>query len=301
MAAERIVVVGSINCDVATYVARFPQPNETLFATSVATTLGGKGFNQAIAAARAGAAVAFVGCIGADAMGDKALAALAAEGIDTSQVERMENAPTGTATILVNARGENMIAVLSGANALLQPHHIEKAGSLVTQARALLVQCENPLETVEAALHSARNNGITTILNPAPADRALKDLMRDVDILVPNETEAAILTGTDNESVAITRLHEAGARSVILTRGEKGCLLSTDGKLENISAYRVEAVDATGAGDVFCGVLTLRIADGAALGEAAQYASAAAAISVTRKSAQSAPTRAEIDQFISKR
>lgn len=298
--APSVVVVGSSNTDMIIRVDRVPRPGETLLGGEFSTAPGGKGANQAVAAARAGGRVAFVARLGRDAFGDAALAGLRKEGMDLSRVVRDAAHPSGVALIFVGADGENSIGVAGGANQRLSPGDIAAAGHLISRARVVLLQLETPLGTVEAAARRARKAGVEVILNPAPA-RPLSDaLLRNVSLLTPNETEASILSGTavvDAPSAADAAriLLKRGVRAVIVTLGAKGALVATGDGTELVPGFRVKAVDSTAAGDVFNGALAVRLAEGRPLLEAVRFAQAAAAISVTRGGAQpSIPTRTEI-------
>lgn len=308
----RILVAGSSNTDMIIRLDRLPRPGETLLGGEFSTGGGGKGANQAIAAARAGGDVSFVGCFGADALGDEALAALAAEGIDTSGCRRDGSAPSGVAQILVAADGENCIAVAPGANALLTPADIGSAGSLFDGAAAVLLQLETPLETVQAALETARRHQCYSVLNPAPACDLPAALLPMVDLITPNETEAEYLTGiaiaNDSDAEAAAHaLHAKGVRDVIITRGSAGVTLSrqsTEGQLSTCHrpAFAVTALDTTAAGDVFTGCIVARLATGEDLADALPFAQAAAAIAVQQAGAQSSiPRRDDIRHFMAER
>jgi len=298
---KRVLVVGSSNTDMIVRVPRIPRPGETVLGGAFAMAGGGKGANQAVAAARAGGRVTFVGRIGDDIFGQRALAGFETDGIDTRFVLRTSGAASGIALINVDAGGENSISVASGANALLTVADIEKAAEVFAAADILLLQLESPLETVEAAVRKAGEKAVPVILNPAPA-RPLDDrVLRLVSILTPNEHEAEILTGiavTDGSSArsAAARLRARGAAGVVITLGERGAYASSPEFEGPVPAFKVDPVDTTAAGDVFNGALAVALAEKRPLPEALRFAQAAAAISVTRPGAQpSAPTRAEIE------
>jgi ribokinase len=299
-----VVVVGSSNTDMILSVARIPMPGETVMGGRFATAQGGKGANQAVAAARSGGHVAFIGRLGRDSLGEQALSGLKREGISVSHVVRDDDHPSGVALIFVGSDGENCIGVAGGANQQLSAKDISRARGLITGARVLLLQLETPLRTVEAAASLAHAAGVGVILNPAPA-RPLPDrLLRMVMLLTPNETEASILAGIRVNSVAsATRaariLQGRGARSVIVTLGANGAIVATEGGVNWIPSFKVRAVDSTAAGDVFNGALAVRIAEGSALPEAVRFAHAAAALSVTRSGAQpSIPGRKAINAML---
>ena len=301
---KRILVVGSSNTDMIVRVPRIPRPGETVLGSGFSLAGGGKGANQAGAAARAGGRVTLVARIGDDVFGERALAGFAADGIDTRFVLRTPGAASGIALIDVDDRGENSISVASGANALLSAADVGAAAGALAAADLVLLQLESPIETVEAAVRWAGENGVPVILNPAPA-RPLEDrLLARVSVLTPNETEAELLSGLavrDEGGVraAAARLRARGPRTVVVTLGERGVYALAPEFEGLLPAFRVEAVDTTAAGDVFNGALAVALAEGRPLAESLRFAQAAAAVSVTRAGAQpSAPTRAEIDAFL---
>jgi len=300
---KRILVVGSSNTDLIIRVPRLPRPGETVLGGEFSTAAGGKGANQAVAAARAGGRVTFVARIGADGFGDRALANIESNGIDARFVLRNEGAPSGIALITVDERGENSISVASGANALLAAADIERAGEAFAAADILLLQLESPLDAVAAAVREARKRGVPVVLNPAPARDLDDDLLRLVAVLTPNEHEAGLLAGIavkDERSArdAARRLRDRGPATVVVTLGERGVYAVAPGFEAHVPAFKVEPVDTTAAGDVFNGALAVALAEKLPLPEALRFAQAAAAISVTRPGAQpSAPTRAEIEAF----
>jgi ribokinase len=302
-----IVVIGSANTDLVVRVPSLPRPGETVIGGTFASVGGGKGANQAVAAARAGGRTTFIAKLGADAMGDAALAAFAADGIDTTFITRDPATPSGVAFILVDDRGENSIAVAAGANDLLLPADLDRAADAIRAADILLVQLEIPLETVRHAVAMAHAAGVPVILNPAPARPLDTGLLAQVAILTPNETEAELLTGlavTDERSAASAagRLLAAGPRSAVITLGRQGALVAEAAATAHVAGYEVTPVDTVAAGDVFNGCLAVAIAEGKSLVEAARFANAAAAIAVTRHGAQtSAPRRDEIFMFQSNR
>jgi ribokinase len=300
VARRSIVVVGSSNTDMMVRLPRIPRPGETLLGGEFLTAAGGKGANQAVAAARAGGGVRFVARLGRDAFGDQALAGFRREGIDTRCVFRDASAPSGIALIFVGGDGENSIAVASGANARLTPRDVRKAELLICSAAVLVAQLESPLAAVQAAAEIAASAVVPFILNPAPA-RPLPDaLLRLVSVLTPNETEAEALTGikvSDSAGAAraCERLRARGVGTVILTLGRRGAFLADAQGQRLIPGFRVKAVDTTAAGDVFNGALAVALAEGKTAADGVRFAHAAAALSVTRLGAQpSAPTRRQI-------
>jgi len=299
----RIVVVGSANVDMIVRVPRLPARGETVLGDAFHTTPGGKGANQAVAARRAGADVAFVGCLGADALGDGLLRSLRDAGVDVSHVTRVPDAATGVALITVDPGGDNTIAVASGANAVLSPSHVERAAGAIAAADMLLLQLESPPDAVEAALGVAARGGTRAVLNPAPAPaRALdRRLLGAVAALTPNRAEAARLAGVadDDPDAAATALLALGVGAAVVTLGADGALVATPGGRHHLPAFAVRAVDSTGAGDVFSGALAVALAEGRPVLDAARFANAAAALSVTRPGAQpSAPPRDEILELV---
>lgn len=304
---KNVLVVGSSNTDMIIRVPRIPEPGETILGGAFSMAAGGKGANQAVAAARAGGRVTFVARVGDDLFGERALANFEADGIDTRFVFRSPGAPSGIALITVDERGENSISVASGANALLSPAEIGKAEDAFASADVILLQLESPLEAVEAAVRMAGERGIPAILNPAPARPLADDLLRRVTVLTPNEHEAELLTEAPvrDESgarKAAALLRTRGPASVVVTLGERGAYASSPGFEGLVPAFKVDPVDTTAAGDVFNGALAVALAEKVPLAEAIRFAQAAAAISVTRPGAQpSAPARREIEAFLDAR
>jgi ribokinase len=299
----RIVVVGSANVDMIVRVPRLPARGETVLGDAFRTTPGGKGANQAVAARRAGADVAFVGCLGADALGDDLLRSLRDAGVDVSGVTRVPDAATGVALITVDPGGDNTIAVASGANAVLAPSHVERAAEAIAAADVLLLQLESPLDAVEAALAVAARVGTRAVLNPAPVPAQALDrrLLGAVAALTPNRDEAARLAGVANDDpdAAATALLALGVGAAVVTLGADGALVATPGGRHHLPAFPVRAVDSTGAGDVFSGALAVALAEGRPVLDAARFANAAAALSVTRPGAQpSAPPRDAILELV---
>ena len=308
----RIVVIGSINCDFTTFVEDFPVKNQTVMARQFSFNVGGKGLNQAVAAARFGADVSFVGCVGNDDFGRNAIEYMNGHGIDTSHVQVMENDSTGSAGIFVNSGGENMIAVTPGANAQLAPALIDGAANLIADSAVLLLQLEIPCESVGYALSMAKSHSVLSILNPAPMLPTARDIIAQADIVTPNETEMAELFNDEDPSPAAPALEQvknkahklvsAGVNSVITTLGAEGCLVYSANLAEHIPSHQVNVVDATGAGDVFNGVLASCVADGQPMQESSRLAVAAAAMSVEKETVcDAAPSRKEVHEFLSER
>ncbi len=299
-----IVEVGSLNMDLVVRMPRIPKPGETLLGGIFATFPGGKGANQAVAAARLGAQVTMLGRVGADAFGRELLDVLKKEGIDTRYIGVDENAATGVALIEVDENGQNSIAVASGANFTVTAEEIERNLAQIPALDWLVMPLETPLETIFCAARMARQKGARVMLNPAPAQRLADELLALIDVIIPNEHEAAFITGVDVGSedalvAAGTAFLDKGVGSVILTLGNRGSFILEKTGAHRLPAVPVRAVDTTAAGDCFVGALAVGLAEGRSLADAAGFASAAAAISVTRMGAQpSMPTREETDCFI---
>jgi len=304
-----ICVVGSANTDMVVRVPRLPGRGETVLGGEFVTAGGGKGANQAIAARRLGAEVCFVARLGQDAFGDAALAAYRTEGLRTDLIGRDPEAPSGIALILVEDDGENQIAVAPGSNARLSAEDVRRARPAIAGSDILVVQLEVPLDAVRAALEEARQAGVRTILNPAPAPAAplADDLYPLVDVLNPNRSEAGALVGAPVVDVASAesaarRLLDRGVGGVVVTLGREGALVVAHGVVRPIPAYPVASVDATGAGDAFTAGLAVALARRATLVEAAGYASAVAALATAKVGAQpSLPTAGEVAAFLESR
>lgn len=286
-----VVVVGSLNMDLVARAPRMPVPGETLLGHSFATVPGGKGANQAVAAARLGARTAMIGCVGEDAFGLALRTGLEADGIDCRAIRTVAGGSSGVALIVVDAYGRNGIVVVPGANARLAPEDVDRHASLLASSRVVALQLENPLATVLHAARTARALGRTVVLNPAPAQALPPGLLACVDFLVPNEIEAGMLTGlaVDSPERAVEagqRLRAEGAPNVLVTIGERGVALVTAAGARHVPAHRVEVVDTTAAGDTFIGALCVALARGRSLDAAVDFAQAAAAIAVTRPGAQ---------------
>jgi ribokinase len=304
MTRPSVLVIGSSNTDLIVKAERIPRPGETILGGEFVTAGGGKGANQAVAAARAGGSVTFIARVGRDANGDRAVAGFTAAGIDVKHVIRDPARPSGVALIFVGRGGENSIAVASGANDRLSPADVRKAKSVFRRSRVVLLQLETPLKTIEASIELATTAGLRVVLNPAPARPLPARLLEPVYLLTPNESEAEMLTGVAVASErAAARAADAllalGVQNVAITMGSRGAFIAGEGIRQLIPGFKVKAVDATGAGDVFNGALVVALAEGRQLLEAARFGCAAAAISVTRLGAQpSAPMRREIQAVL---
>ncbi|MGQ4387422.1 ribokinase [Streptomyces sp. SAS_270] len=290
----QIAVLGSTNMDLVAYVAKAPQRGETVTGREFRTVPGGKGANQAIAAARSGADVSMIGAVGADAFGSQLRATLEHSGVDTDHLRTIEG-PSGTAHIVVDDEGGNAIVVIPGANGTVD-HLAPGDESLIAGADALLLQLEIPLAGVRVGAEAARRHGVRTVLTPSPAQPLPAELLAVTDLLVANELEAATLTGVTDPQQAATALLDLVPEAVI-TLGAAGSLYAARGTEPfAVPAPRVAAVDSTGAGDTFVGALAVALAEGRPVGEALAWASAAASLSVQRLGASSSmPYRPEID------
>jgi ribokinase len=285
---SRILVVGSANADMVFRCPRFPRPGETVIGTDYQVHPGGKGANQAVAAARLGASVAFCGCVGGEAHGELLRASLEAAGVDTTHL-RAVDAPTGTAGIIVDESGANMIVVHPGANAQLTSDDVALAMRHV-QPSVVLAQLEVPLEAVQAAAEHP-----FFILDPAPAQELPAELLARCQIITPNETELFALSQAPGREAAVHELLARGATNVIVTLGEEGCLWATASEIKHLASPRVKAVDTTAAGDAFAGALAHFLVSGQEMEQAIRQAMRVAAISVTRHGAQeSMPTAEEL-------
>jgi ribokinase len=295
----KVIVAGSINMDVVASAARHPRPGETVAGRDLAFHAGGKGANQAVAAAQAGARTVMIGRLGADAFGEQLHRFLDEHAVDTARVARVKDVTSGTAVIVVDDRGENTIVVVPGANGLLAPADVEPAPA--TDGDVLLSQFETPLETVEAFFSGGRAAGATTVLNPAPARRLPDSLGAQVDVLVVNETElgylvgAALSAGTARSDVvaAARRLRAGPDQVVVVTLGAAGAVAFAGDRVVEVPGRRVDAVDTTGAGDCFVGSFGARLAAGDTLEQSLQFANAAASLCVQRPGAAPSMPAAE--------
>ncbi|ELV2845704.1 ribokinase [Enterobacter cloacae] len=302
--AGNLVVLGSINADHILNLESFPTPGETVTGNHYQVAFGGKGANQAVAAGRSGANIAFIACTGDDDTGERVRKQLASDNIDVAPVSVVAGESTGVALIFVNAEGENVIGIHAGANARLTTERVEAQRELIANADALLMQLESPVESVLAAADIAHQNHTTVVLNPAPARVLSDELLARVDIITPNETEAEKLTGIgvendDDAARAAKALHDKGIGTVIITLGSRGVWASVNGEGRRVPGFKVKAIDTIAAGDTFNGALVTALLEGKGMDDAIRFAHAAAAIAVTRKGAQpSVPWRKEIDEFL---
>lgn len=298
-----ITVVGSLNMDLVVRTPRIPKPGETIIGRDFHLIPGGKGANQAVAAGKLGAEVNMIGRVGQDDFGQSLLENLARDGVLSGCVVRDPRSSTGVALISVEDSGQNNIIVVAGANMELSAADIDASEECISQSQMLLAQQEIPSEVVQRAFELARRHGVKTVLNPAPARPVNAEILRNVDFLVPNETETSLLTGLPVETpeqleAAAARLLAMGVGTVIMTLGSRGALLSSAGETRLFPAYEIQPVDTTAAGDAFVGGFAVAYAEGAGLDQAIRRANAAGALSATRLGAQpSMPTRGEWDEF----
>lgn len=298
-----IVVVGSLNVDLVFGVERFPDPGETVSGHSLERHAGGKGLNQAVAAARLGADVRMIGAVGDDANGEWLRQVLHESGVDANQVAT-EPGPSGTALIEVDANGDNRIVVVPGANARVTDAMALRGLAAIGDFGVLLVQGEVNWATVTAAVRLAHERGAKVIVNPAPAHKLDPELIRMTDVIVANQHEATIITGMETESSvdateAALWLNDAGCGTVIVTRGQKGCVWSSDGNTGSVPTFRVQQVDSTAAGDAFCGGLAAALAEDLELFAALRWASAAGALAATKAGAvPSLPRREDVEALL---
>lgn len=306
MNQRKILVVGSLNADLVQKVSRIPAPGETIEGSQLEVLCGGKGSNQAYAAARLGGTVTMAGMTGADEFGAMLRSRLRSAGVDVSRVGTSPQS-TGAATILVLPSGENLIVLSPGANADVSPVTALEAVDVFRMGDLLLCQLEIPMATVAAAFVAARQRGMVTILDPAPAKPVPPEIFTSVDVLTPNQSEAAVILGGAADDIrtmaeardAAPRLLKMGPKSVIVTMGPLGCLVARPGVFVEVAGFPVKAVDTTGAGDTFNGALAVSLSEGADLVEAARFASAASALSVTAPGAMdSMPDRAALERFL---
>ncbi len=299
-----IVVVGSSNTDMIIKVPHLPKPGETILGGEFTKAAGGKGANQAVAAARSGGKVTFIAKVGDDIFGESAVAGFVEDNINVDCVLKDRVAPSGVAQIFVAEDGENSIAVASGANANLSVEDIRSSINKIQSAEILLTQLETPIDTITEAVKIAKENNLTVVLNPAPAQPLPNKLLSLLSVITPNETEAELLTGikvVDEASAALASeaLKKKGVETVIITLGSKGAFVDNNGEQYIVSGFEVKAVDTTGAGDVFNGALTVALSEEKSFKEAVKFANAAAALSVTKLGAQpSIPNINEIEKLL---
>lgn len=301
MDLNKIVVVGSCNTDMVVTTDQLPKPGETVLGRNFKMFSGGKGANQAVAAARLGGNVSFVAKTGDDLFGRQSIEKYKEEGIDVRHIFLDPLLPTGVALITVDQNGENCIAVASGANAALESTHIENAKEIIENAAIVLMQLEIPIETVEYAARLAYKNGVKVILNPAPAVLLSDELLKCLYAIIPNKTEAEILSGIkisdwDSAKKAANVISSKGVDIVVITLGENGAFIKDGIKYYDIPGNNIDVIDTTAAGDTFCGAFCVAISEGLPIQDAAILANKAASIAVSRSGAQSSiPRREEIN------
>jgi len=302
MTKPKIAVVGSINMDLIFKTPRMPLAGETLMGHSFHQAHGGKGANQAVAAARAGGAVDFIACVGDDTNGQSCLQALAQDGIGLQHVRVCHDCATGVAGILLDDAGENCIVLTNGANALMRTEDVDKARNALAQAKLLLCQLETPLATVQYAMACAQRENVKVVLNPAPAQALSDALLQQVDYLVVNETEASLLSGQAVRDLASAEaaaavLQRRGAKVVLVTLGALGMWVAAQDESYFLPAFVVQVLDTTAAGDTFVGSFAVAIAEGMTLRAACMFAQSAAALAVTKLGAQtSIPYREAVER-----
>ncbi len=303
-----ITVVGSLNMDLLIETPRLPAPGETLPGRNFRRSPGGKGANQACAVARTGMKCAMIGAVGDDPFGDELLASLRADGVDVTAVARHVNTSSGVAMITIDAAGQNQIVLAAGANDTVTPDDITRHSAVFQESKAVIVQLEVPLPAVEEALRRANPANALAVLNPAPCIALTDELLHRCDWIIPNEIEASQLTGVvvrtpDDAALAAQRLRErSGGARIAVTLGAAGVWLDSPEFTGHIPGFAVQAVDTVAAGDTFIGAFVTRLVEGADPRDAARFACAAAAISVTRPGAQaSIPRRSEVDAWLRER
>jgi ribokinase len=304
MKAKKILVIGSSNTDMVIKTTKFPSPGETILGGDFFMSAGGKGANQAVAAKRLGGTVSFLGKIGTDMFGQQAIQLLKEEGINVDSVRTSPEKPSGMALITIDSNGENSIVVAPGANETLLPDDIDETISEIEVSDIILLQLETPLSTVNYVAEIASKKGKKVVLNPAPAAQLTDTLLKNLYMLIPNETEAELLTGVriineKSAEKAALLLKRKGVEIVIITMGAAGAYVFSDDFTGMIKAPTVKAADTTSAGDTFCGALVAELGGGRNLNEALEFAAAAAAICVTRMGAQpSIPSEKEVREFL---
>lgn len=303
----RVTVVGSLHMDLSVKVKSIPCIGETVLGKDFKMSPGGKGANQAVAAAKLGADVTMIGRVGADVFGEELIRNAKKNRIDIKHIVTDEEAFTGLALIMVDEEGNNIIAVASGADMRCCREDVDRALKVIKSSDALLTQLETPLPVVEYAVDKASEAGVKVILNPAPAQELSDELVRKVYALTPNEKEAQMLSGIEvrdlgSAKIVAEKIFKKGVKNVILTLGEKGAIIATRGRTAHIEGIKVNVVDTTGAGDAFCGALAVAVSSGKRLEEAVSYANCAGALATTKIGAQEAlPTKLELEEFMRKR
>lgn len=302
---SKITVVGSLNMDLVVRTPKIPVMGETIIGSGFMTSPGGKGANQAVAAARLGGKVVMIGCVGNDIFGRDLIANMQVSNVETAYIRILDDVSTGVAVIVIKD-GNNSIIVDSGANFLLSPQMIEEAEEIVKACELLIVQLEIPLETVDKAINLAKKHNKKVLLNPAPAQKLSDELLGKLDIITPNETECEIITGLEIKSiedakVAVKFLKNKGIPQVVITMGGKGVVYNSGEEIRHKAINPVVVVDTTAAGDSFSGALAVALSQGNSIDEAVDFGSIVGAMTVTKKGAQtSLPTIEEVNKFINK-
>jgi ribokinase len=301
----RIAVIGSLNMDLVVRASRIPKPGETIIgADDLHMIPGGKGANQAYASAMLGAEVSMVGRVGDDMFGEHLITSLKKAGVDTHHITRVSDASTGIALIVVEDGGQNSIVVSPGANGRVSSTDVSRAEAVIRSASLILLQLEIPLPAVIKAAQVAKNHGVKVVLNPAPAQQLSAELLSLTDILIPNETEASMLSGCDvgtDDGIrqAAARLCQSGVKTIIMTRGSRGASLITENEIVHFPAFTIEPVDTTAAGDAFVGSIAVALAEGRSISEAVRCGNAAGALASTKSGAQpSMPGRDDLDKML---
>lgn len=295
---NKVFVLGSLNMDVAISAKRLPQKGETLKGYGFMLTPGGKGANQAVACAKAGASVSFAGCVGSDVFAEQMLQSLQENNVDCKNVRQVKATSSGSAIIIITDN-DNRIIISEGANGNIKNSDVDMLLSVARPGDIFLTQLETPISVVGYALMSAKQKGLTTLLNPAPADMGCLEVLKYADILIPNESELAILGTSNDPDIAIRTLVTLGARDIIVTLGEKGSMLINKQGKKQIKSYKVQAIDTTAAGDTYCGYLAMGLAKGGDIASVMDFASAAAALTVTQKGAAcSIPSFNKVQSFL---
>ncbi len=298
-----VIVVGSLNMDLVVRAPKIPRPGETVLGSDFKQVPGGKGANQADAAAKLGAETAMLGAVGKDSMGSQLIRSLEKDGVNVDKVLVKDNLPTGVAAIVVEDSGNNAITVAPGANSGFTPDDLSDMDDVFKRAKVMLVQLETPIETVRTALRMARKNNVTTILNPAPAIELDDEIFSLVDILTPNETELELLSGMDTSNIerveaAGKHLIQKGVSRLIVTLGSQGSIHIGNNSIKLYPAYNVKAVDTTAAGDSYNAALAVSISKGESLEDAIKFATKVGAMTVTKHGAQtSLPLVEEVEEF----
>ena len=303
---SKIVVVGSINLDIVALVNHLPAPGETVGEGEIIEAFGGKGANQAMATAKTGGDVGFVGCVGSDSTGQRMIDNFKSVGINTDNIKVVQDVVSGTALIFVDKDAENCIVVAPGANGEVTPELIDGVTDYIEKAKMIIMQLEIPYDTVKYVCSIAKQNGIKVLLNTAPGRKIDNEVLSSIEYLVLNETEMEIITGetlTDENIDSLCKgLVELGAKNIIVTLGEKGCYIYNNDVKQFVAGYKVDAVDTTAAGDTFCGAFaTAILIPGTEIVDAVKFANAAGALAVTKMGAQpSIPILKEVETFCEK-